>query len=112
MVDSCGTCEYCQADREQNCSEGATFNSPDPISGGHTYDGYSDKVVVSERLVVRIPPGADLAATAPLLCAGITTFSPMSTGSLVQDNVWESSASAAWHCRDPGSRGSLCRPQH
>jgi len=79
MVDSCRTCENCLADREQNCLKGATltYNSPDPISGGHTFGGYSDKIVVPEHFVIRIPPGADLAATAPLLCAGITTFSPM-----------------------------------
>jgi uncharacterized zinc-type alcohol dehydrogenase-like protein len=80
MVDSCGKCENCRADREQNCVETATFtyNSPDrhgtaPV----TYGGYSDKMVVAEHFVARIPPGTDLAATAPLLCAGITTFSPM-----------------------------------
>jgi alcohol dehydrogenase (NADP+) len=79
MVNSCGTCENCLADREQNCLNGATFtyNSPDADLGGHTYGGYSDKMVVAEHFVIRIPPGADLAATAPLLCAGITTFSPM-----------------------------------
>jgi uncharacterized zinc-type alcohol dehydrogenase-like protein len=79
MVNSCGTCENCLADREQNCLKGATntYNSPDPATGGHTFGGYSDKVVVTERFVIRIPPGADLAATAPLLCAEITTFSPM-----------------------------------
>jgi uncharacterized zinc-type alcohol dehydrogenase-like protein len=79
MVNSCCTCENCPADREQNCLNGATFtyNSPDPVSGGHTFGGYSDKMVVPEHFVIRIPPGADLAATAPLLCAGITTFSPM-----------------------------------
>jgi uncharacterized zinc-type alcohol dehydrogenase-like protein len=47
------------------------------VSGGHTFGGYSDKIVVAEHFVIRIPPGADLPATAPLLCAGITTFSPM-----------------------------------
>jgi len=79
MVDSCGTCESCLADREQNCVNGATFtyNSPDRATGEHTFGGYSERMVVSERFVIRIPPGADLAATAPLLCAGITTFSPM-----------------------------------
>ena len=79
MVDSCGTCENCLADREQNCLNGTTFpyHSTDRVTGGHTFGGYFDKVVVSERFVIRIPPGADLAATAPLLCAGITTFSPM-----------------------------------
>jgi uncharacterized zinc-type alcohol dehydrogenase-like protein len=80
LVDSCRTCDSCRADREQNCARSATFtyNSPD----GHgtapvTYGGYSDRIVVTEHFVIRIPPGADLAATAPLLCAGITTFSPM-----------------------------------
>ena len=79
MVDSCGTCDNCLADREQNCLKGAafTYNSPDRATGENTLGGYSEKMVVSERFVIRIPPGADLAATAPLLCAGITTFSPM-----------------------------------
>src|SRR4051812_26212003 len=79
MVNSCGTCENCLADREQNCLNGTTFtyDSTDRVSGGQTYGGYSDKIVVTEKFVICIPPGADLAATAPLLCAGITTFSPM-----------------------------------
>ncbi|WP_233094010.1 NAD(P)-dependent alcohol dehydrogenase [Azotobacter chroococcum] len=79
MVDSCRTCDNCLADREQNCLNGVTltYNSPDKVSGGHTFGGYSDKLVVTEHFVIRIPPGMDLAATAPLLCAGITTFSPM-----------------------------------
>ena len=78
LVDSCGECANCLADREQNCLKATfTYNSPDPVLGGHTYGGYSDKMVVAEHFVVRIPPGVDLAATAPLLCAGITTFSPM-----------------------------------
>lgn len=78
MVDSCGHCENCLADREQVCLEGPTmtYNSPDKVSGGHTLGGYSDKVVVSERFAIRIPPGIDLASTPPILCAGITTFSP------------------------------------
>jgi uncharacterized zinc-type alcohol dehydrogenase-like protein len=79
IVNSCRTCENCLADREQNCLNGATFtyNSPDAMSGGHTFGGYSEKMVVPEHFAIRIPPGADLAAIAPLLCAGITTFSPM-----------------------------------
>lgn len=79
LVNSCGTCENCLNDREQNCLAGPTntYGSPDPIMGGHTFGGYSDKIVVTEKFVIRIPPGADLAATAPLLCAGVTTFSPM-----------------------------------
>jgi uncharacterized zinc-type alcohol dehydrogenase-like protein len=79
MVDSCGTCENCLVDREQVCLNGATFtyNSPDKVSGGHTFGGYSDRIVVSERFAIRIPPGMDLVSTAPILCAGITTFSPI-----------------------------------
>ncbi|UOK73497.1 NAD(P)-dependent alcohol dehydrogenase [Ancylobacter polymorphus] len=79
MVDSCGTCENCLADREQNCLNGATFtyDSPDKVSGGLTYGGYSTALVVAEHFGIRIPPGVNLAGMAPILCAGITTFSPM-----------------------------------
>lgn len=79
MVASCGECENCLADREQNCLKGATFtyDSADKVSGGVTYGGYSDAIVVTEKFGIRIPPGVDLAAFTPLLCAGITTYSPM-----------------------------------
>lgn len=79
MVNSCGTCENCLNDREQNCLNGATFtyDSNDGISGGVTYGGYSQKIVVPQHFAIKIPKGVDLAAMAPLLCAGITTFSPM-----------------------------------
>jgi uncharacterized zinc-type alcohol dehydrogenase-like protein len=79
MVDACGTCENCRADREQNCLNGTTFtyDAPDKISGGRTYGGYAERIVVTERFAIRIPPGMDLAGAAPLLCAGVTTFSPM-----------------------------------
>ncbi|HDM8297436.1 TPA: NAD(P)-dependent alcohol dehydrogenase [Yersinia enterocolitica] len=79
LVQSCGTCINCLGDREQNCLNGAiyTYNTPDPVLGGRTYGGFSDAMVVNERAVIRIPPGANLAGTAPLLCAGITTFSPL-----------------------------------
>lgn len=79
MVASCGECENCLADREQNCLKGATFtyDSADKISRGVTYGGYSDAIVVTEKFGIRIPPGVDLAAFTPLLCAGITTYSPM-----------------------------------
>lgn len=79
MVDANLTCENCLNDREQNCLGGTTFtyNSPDKLSGGHTFGGYSDKIVVKEHFGIRVPPGAGLAAMAPLLCAGITTFSPL-----------------------------------
>ncbi|ARE41213.1 Alcohol dehydrogenase [Rhodovulum sp. P5] len=79
MVDSCGECANCRADREQNCLNGTTFTygSEDKISGGVTYGGYSKKIVVKEDFALRIPPGVDLPGFAPLLCAGITTFSPI-----------------------------------
>ena len=79
MVDACGNCENCLADREQNCLEGTTFTyaSPDKVLGGMTYGGYSERIVVAEHFAIRMPSGANLAAMTPLLCAGVTTFSPM-----------------------------------
>mgnify|MGYP003337568709 CR=1 FL=1 len=79
LVDSCRTCPSCQQGLEQYCLNGATFtyNSPDKHLGGHTYGGYSSDIVVDEAFTLRVPKGLDLAATAPLLCAGITTYSPL-----------------------------------
>ena len=78
MVDSDRTCPECQAGLEQFCPNGTlTYNSPDKHLEGVTYGGYSDSVVVDERFVLRVPSNLDLAGTAPLLCAGITTYSPM-----------------------------------
>jgi alcohol dehydrogenase (NADP+) len=78
MVDSDGTCAQCQAGLEQFCPNVIlTYNSPDKHLGGVTYGGYSDSIVVDERFVLRVPSNLDLAGTAPLLCAGITTFSPL-----------------------------------
>jgi uncharacterized zinc-type alcohol dehydrogenase-like protein len=78
MVDSDGTCPECQAGLEQFCPNMAlTYNSPDRHSGGVTYGGYSDSVVVSERFVLKAPAHLNPAAAAPLVCAGITTYSPM-----------------------------------
>jgi alcohol dehydrogenase (NADP+) len=79
MVDSDGTCAACKAGLEQYCEGPATFtyNSEDKILGGMTYGGYSKTVVVDETFVLRPPANLDLAATAPLLCAGITTYSPL-----------------------------------
>lgn len=79
MVDSCRTCKNCLADREQNCLNGQTwtYGMPDKISGGITYGGYSKAIVVKEHFAFRIPPGANLPGIAPMLCAGITTFSPL-----------------------------------
>jgi uncharacterized zinc-type alcohol dehydrogenase-like protein len=79
MVDSCHTCPNCRADHEQYCLTGTiwTYNGEDKALGGHTFGGYSTSVVVDESFVLRVPAGLDLAATAPLLCAGITTYSPL-----------------------------------
>ena len=79
MVDSCRTCPACAKGLEQYCASFPTFtyNSPDRHSGGVTYGGYSERVVVDEAFVLRVSETADLAATAPLLCAGITTYSPL-----------------------------------
>ncbi len=78
MVDSDRTCPECQAGLEQFCPNVTlTYNSPDKHRGGVTYGGYSDSVVVDERFVLRVPSNLSLAGAAPLLCAGITTYSPM-----------------------------------
>jgi uncharacterized zinc-type alcohol dehydrogenase-like protein len=79
LVDSCRTCAACNDGLEQYCDNGftLTYNSPEKVIGGRTFGGYSDKIVVDQSFVLRIPEGMDLAATAPLLCAGITTYSPL-----------------------------------
>jgi uncharacterized zinc-type alcohol dehydrogenase-like protein len=79
MVDSCHQCSACKEDLEQYCENGATFtyNSKDKHLGGHTFGGYSEKVVVDKQFVLRIPENLDIKAVAPLLCAGITTWSPL-----------------------------------
>ena len=81
MVDSCGACPSCHAGEEQFC-EGSgfvgTYNGPDHQLGGHTFGGYSDHIVVKDDFVLSIGHDEkDLAAVAPLLCAGITTYSPL-----------------------------------
>jgi uncharacterized zinc-type alcohol dehydrogenase-like protein len=78
LVDSDGTCPECQAGFEQFCPNMVlTYNFPDQHTGSVTYGGYSDSIVVTERFVLRVPSNLDLAGAAPLLCAGITTYSPM-----------------------------------
>ena len=79
LVDSCRTCASCKDNLEQFCETGAifTYNSPDKHSGGVTYGGYSESIVVDEAFVLRIPKHLDHAGTAPLLCAGITAYSPL-----------------------------------
>ena len=79
MVDSCHTCENCKEGLEQFCTNGATFtyNSEDKHTGGHTFGGYSESIVVDQQFVLKLPDNLDPAASAPLLCAGITTYSPL-----------------------------------
>lgn len=79
MVDSCRECESCNEGLEQYCESGATYtyNSPDKHSAQPTFGGYAQNIVVDENYVLHVPENLDLAATAPLLCAGITTWSPL-----------------------------------
>jgi len=78
MVDSDGSCPECQAGLEQFCPNVTlTYNFPDKHLGGVTYGGYSESIVVNQRFVLRVPTNLNLAGVAPLLCAGITTYSPM-----------------------------------
>jgi alcohol dehydrogenase (NADP+) len=78
MVDSDGTCPECKAGLEQFCPNVTlTYNLPDKHLGGVTYGGYSDSIVVDQRFVLRVPSNLNLAGAAPLLCAGITTYSPL-----------------------------------
>ncbi|HKZ78557.1 MAG TPA: NAD(P)-dependent alcohol dehydrogenase [Pyrinomonadaceae bacterium] len=86
MVDSEGTCAQCQAGFEQFCPNMTlTFNSPDKHLGGVTYGGYSDSIVIDERFVLHVPSKLDLAGAAPLLCAGITTYSPLRHWGVTKD---------------------------
>ena len=79
LVDSCRTCDCCKKGLEQYCMTGAifTYNGEDKHLGGMTYGGYSERVVVDEKYTLRVPANLDPAAAAPLLCAGITTWSPL-----------------------------------
>lgn len=79
MVDSCQHCSPCVQGLEQYCEEGntMTYGSKDRIDGMMTYGGYSEKIIATERFVVKVPDGLNLAGAAPLLCAGITTWSPL-----------------------------------
>lgn len=79
MIDSCQECQPCQRGWEQNCLEGSTFtyNSKDRRDGSVTFGGYSESIVVRQEFVLAIPAGLDPAGAAPLLCAGVTTWSPL-----------------------------------
>ena len=79
MVDSCQQCPSCAEGLEQFCEKGmiGTYNAPDKHTGGYTFGGYSKTIVVDQKFVLNIPESLDPAAAAPLLCAGITTWSPL-----------------------------------
>lgn len=80
MVDSCGSCPECKAHDELYCRNGATtftYNGTDKHTGGYTFGGYSESIVVNETFVLKLPANLDPAGAAPLLCAGITTYSPL-----------------------------------
>lgn len=81
MVDSCQHCDQCRKGEEQLCREGntMTYGSPDRITGDITHGGYSKHVVVREEFVLSVPDALDISRAAPLLCAGITTYSPLRT---------------------------------
>lgn len=86
LVDSDRTCPHCRAGLEQFCAGGVlTYNSPDKHLGGVTYGGYSDSIVVDENFVLRVPANLDPAGAAPLLCAGITTYSPLRHWGVTKD---------------------------
>ena len=79
LVDSCRMCSSCKEGLEQYCTgrNTYTYGGTEKVIGGQTYGGYSDRIVVDQAYALRIPAGMDLAASAPLLCAGITTYSPL-----------------------------------
>ena len=81
LVDSCQHCDQCHSGQEQYCRNGRTdtYNSPDRLTGDNTLGGFSKHVVVREEFVLRLPEGLDPALAGPLLCAGITTYSPLRT---------------------------------
>ncbi len=88
LVDSCRECSSCKRDLEQYCIPGftGTYNGKDKHLGTQTFGGYSEKVVVDEHFVLKVPANLDLAATAPLLCAGITTWSPLKHWNVGKDS--------------------------
>lgn len=91
MVNSCGECNSCHDDKEQFCEKGAafTYNSRDMYNGGEvTMGGYSNRIVLSERFAIKVPANADIKKVAPLLCAGVTTWSPIHFSNVKKgDNV-------------------------
>lgn len=88
LVDSCQDCESCGANQEQYCKKGCTwtYNSKDKKGNGVTLGGYSDSIVVNEKFVLKLPEGLDLKSAGPLLCAGITTYSPLNHWKIGKDD--------------------------
>ncbi len=107
MIDSCHECESCREGLEQYCSNErgflATYNSyqRQPSEQMHTFGGYSDFMVVREDFVLRIPPNLSPAAAAPIVCAGVTTYSALKSGGRLKTStsrLWASAAWARWPC--------------
>ncbi len=90
MLDSCGKCDPCREGLEQFCEQGMalTYNGTEMDRKLPTYGGYSTQIVVTERFVLKIPAGLDPAGAAPLLCAGITTYSPLRQLNCKQGDAW------------------------
>jgi uncharacterized zinc-type alcohol dehydrogenase-like protein len=119
LVNSDRVCESCKAGLEQFCAGPATFtyNSPDPHTGGMTYGGYSKTIVVDQDFVLRLSDKLELAASAPLLCAGITTYSPLRNGRWAAAKKLASSDWVALHIwrsslPTPSARMSRYSPLH
>jgi uncharacterized zinc-type alcohol dehydrogenase-like protein len=89
LVDSCRECSSCKHNLEQYCIPGftGTYNGNDKHLGGHTFGGYSEKVIVTEHFVLKVPENLDPAAAAPLLCAGVTTWSPLRHWNVGKDST-------------------------
>jgi uncharacterized zinc-type alcohol dehydrogenase-like protein len=99
MVNACGHCAACNDGFEQHCHSGATYTYgwPDASEeGGITQGGYSEKIVVNQNFVLRVPDTLDMAAAAPLLCAGITTWAPLQEAGIGRAARWPWWAWAAW----------------
>ena len=77
MVSSCGECDQCRGGREQDCRKGSVGTYAGTLDGQPTHGGYSESIVVDQRFTLRVPDGIDLAEAAPLMCAGITLYSPL-----------------------------------
>jgi uncharacterized zinc-type alcohol dehydrogenase-like protein len=88
LVDSCRTCDNCKQDLEQYCLNGftGTYNGKEKYLENQTFGGYSEKIVVDEHFVLKVPSNLNMAAVAPLLCAGITTWSPLRHWNVTKDS--------------------------